>query len=59
MLSLCQEKQVPIIVNTDAHFPTAVGNFDLAYQLLEQLDFDEALILNNDLDKFKAFLGRK
>jgi len=59
MLSLCQEKRVPIIVNTDAHFPTAVGNFDLAYRLLEQVDFDEDLILNNDLDKFKAFLGQK
>lgn len=56
MLPLCMEYGVPVIVNTDSHDPSQVGDFTLARQLLERLDFDENLILNNDLEKLKAFL---
>ena len=47
---------VPIIVNTDAHDPSQVGDFSLAVPFLEKLQFNEDLILNNDADKLKAFL---
>lgn len=56
MLPLCMEYGVNIIVNTDAHDPSQVGDFNLARALLERLDFDESLILNNDADKLKDFL---
>lgn len=56
MLPLCMEYGVPIIVNTDAHDPSQVGDFTLARVFLEKLGFDEDLILNNDLEKLKAFL---
>ena len=56
MLPLCMEYGVPIIVNTDAHDPSQVGDFTLARALLERISFDEDLILNNDADKLKAFL---
>lgn len=56
MLPLCMECGVNIIVNTDAHDPGAVGDFTLARALLEKLQMDEELILNNDLEKLKAFL---
>ena len=56
MLPLCMEYGVPIIVDSDAHDPAAVGNFRLAIQLLEEFGFDEQLILNNDLQKVKQFL---
>lgn len=56
MLPLCMEYGVPVIVNTDSHDPSQVGDFTLARQLLERLNFDENLILNNDLEKLKAFL---
>jgi len=56
MLSLCEQYQVPIIVSSDAHDPSWVGEFELAYQLLEQLNFDENLILNNDIEKLKQFI---
>lgn len=56
MIPLCMEYGVHIVVNTDAHDPGAVGGFDLALQLLQQFDLQEALILNNDLEKLKAFL---
>ena len=56
MLPLCMEHGVPIVVNTDAHDPGAVGIFTAAQQLLEELGIDEELILNNDLTKLKNFL---
>lgn len=56
MLSLCMEHGVPIVVNTDSHDPSAVGEFSASVKLLETIGFDENLILNNDLQKLKAFL---
>lgn len=56
MLPLCMEYDVPIIVNTDSHDPSQVGDFTLARAFLKAMDFDEQLILNNDLEKLKAFL---
>lgn len=56
MLPLCMEYGVNIIVNTDAHDPSQVGDFALATKLLENLQMDEKLILNLDLQKLKDFL---
>ena len=56
MLPLCMEYGVPVIVNTDSHDPSQVGDFTLARAFLEEIGFDENLILNNDLEKLKGFL---
>lgn len=56
MIPLCMEAGVPIIINTDAHDPGAVGDFTLAMGLLETLEIQDDLILNNDPVKLKAFL---
>lgn len=56
MLELCMIEGVSIVVNTDAHDPGAVGEFSKARAFLEELGFDEELILNNDLEKLKRFL---
>ena len=56
MLPLCMEYGVPIIVDSDAHDPGAVGDFRFAAALLEEICFDDDLILNNDLHKLKSFL---
>lgn len=55
-LPMCAEQGVKIVVNTDSHDPHTVGDFSLAMALLKELDFPEELILNNDLQKLKAFL---
>lgn len=59
MLDLCKQHNVPIIVDSDAHDPSWVGEFSLAYELLKQLNFDEELILNNDIQKLKNFILSK
>lgn len=56
MIPLCMEHGVYITVNTDSHDPSQVGNFDLAKALLARIGVKEELILNNDLQKLKAFL---
>lgn len=56
MIPLCMEQSVPILVNTDAHDPSQVGDFALARELLSQMDIREELILSNDPEKLKAFL---
>lgn len=57
MLELCRRHSVPVIVNSDAHDPSAVGRFREAVALLNEAGFDSGLVLNTDVEKFKAFIG--
>lgn len=57
MLTLCSQYRVPIIINSDAHDPSYVGEFSEACKLIKELNFDEELILNTSIEKFKAFIG--
>ncbi|MBQ5866236.1 MAG: phosphatase [Oscillospiraceae bacterium] len=56
MLPLCMEYGVPVIVDSDAHDPGAVGDFSLAINVLEEVGFDQDLIINTDVQKVKQFL---
>lgn len=56
MLPLCMEYGVPVIVDSDAHDPGTVGDFSLALNVLEEVGFDQDLILNTDVQKVKQFL---
>lgn len=56
MVPLCMEYGVSIIVNTDSHDPSQVGDFSYAYALLQRIGVDDRIILNNDIQKLKAFL---
>lgn len=59
MLTLCKEYKVPIIVNSDAHYIDAVGNFDYAIDLLTECNFPEELIINKSLSLFKKYIQLK
>lgn len=59
MLPLCMAYGVPVVVNTDAHDPSAVGDFTLARRLLEEVGMEEKWILNLDWQKIKGFLLKK
>lgn len=56
-LGLCMQYRVPIFVGSDAHDPSQVGDFDAAISLLDEIGFDEDLILNNSEEKFRAHIG--
>ena len=59
MLALCEKHRVPVIVNSDAHDPSAVGRVNLALDMIREYGFDESLILNLDEQKLMEFLIRK
>ena len=56
MLELCARFGVPVIVSSDAHDPSRVGNFTLAETLLDSVSFPESLVLNTDAKKLTDFL---
>ena len=58
MLALCRQYEVPVIVDSDAHDPSAVGILDEARRFLQEQDFPEKLILNVDIDRVKQFIAK-
>lgn len=57
MTRLCMEYRCPIVVDSDAHDPSAVGDFAQARAFLDRVGFDPKLILNTSVEKFKKFIG--
>lgn len=59
MLELCRKHNVPVIVNSDAHTPYAVGDLNEAEKLLKEIDFPEELVVNRSVKTFKEALQKK
>ncbi|WP_196593314.1 phosphatase [Pectinatus sottacetonis] len=59
MLNLCKKYGACVIMDSDAHIHTDVGNHDYIYDLLQQVDFPEELIVNSSINKFKDYLQLK
>ena len=59
MLNLCKKYQVPVVMDSDAHFDLLIGEFDRARDLLEKLDFPEELVLNRSVDAIRKYVNRK
>lgn len=57
----CAEMGVGIVVSSDAHVAPAIGSFNCAKRMLEEIDFPEDLIMNRDratmLQALDAALG--
>lgn len=58
MLDYCRRYEAPIIISSDAHIDADIGNHRLAHELLAELDFPEALVVNTAVDKFRQFLRK-
>lgn len=56
ILALCKEKDHPVILNSDAHYMSDVGNVELLRPLLEQVNFPEELIFNAHPEEFLHWL---
>lgn len=56
MLELCKKNNVCISLGSDAHVAEDICNFELAYQLLEEVDFPERMIANSDIDLLNSYL---
>lgn len=56
LLEHCRRFGTHIIVNSDAHIATDVGNHENAWNLLKEIDFPEELVVNTSLEKVAEFL---
>ncbi|MDR0986278.1 MAG: PHP domain-containing protein [Ruminococcus sp.] len=56
LLQKCMEYNVPVIINSDAHFCNRVGEFFGSQKLLEELNFPEELVVNSSEDRFIRYL---
>ena len=59
LLTACAEEKAFVVVNTDSHFWTTIGNFDPAIKLIEEVGFPDELLLNADEEKIKQLVNRK
>ncbi|OOM06726.1 phosphatase [Clostridium saccharobutylicum] len=57
--SLCKELGVKLIINSDAHFCTKIGEFTEAINMLESIDFPDSLIINKDPNELIIRLKKK
>ncbi len=58
MLTLCKKYGVPVIMDTDSHMDVQIGEFDLARELLSEVDFPEELVLNRSKEAIKGHTNR-
>lgn len=58
MLKLCAKKNIPIVMGSDAHFYTQVGDHTLAQEIIKEADFPEELVLNYYPDKLRKYLNK-
>lgn len=56
---LCKKYDVPISVNSDAHFCLGVGKIDRAQGIIEAADFPEELIINASPENLQKYFMRK
>lgn len=54
---LCMEKEVGIVVSSDAHISFDLGNYDSALGMLKEISFPEKLIMNRNLAAFEEFMS--
>lgn len=57
IMALCKKYRVPIVVDSDAHFSTQVGDFSHTQALLQELDFPEELVVNSSEERLHTYLA--
>lgn len=57
ILKLCMAYEVPVILNSDAHFMTDLANTDHSMPIVEEVGFPKELILNYSAEKFLDYLA--
>lgn len=56
---LCKENKVTVVMNSDAHFCTKIGEFTEAVEMLKSIEFPDELIINSDPDQLLKKLTKK
>lgn len=58
LLRLCKQWEVPVILGSDAHISFDIANYEYLYDLLQETEFPEALIVNRSVEIFKNHLKK-
>ena len=59
ILRMSMEEGVPVVIGSDAHFYTGIGDFSHALNLMREEGFPEELVLNTDTVRFLASLKKR
>lgn len=55
----CKELEIPIIIGSDTHFASDIGDFPYVDQVLDAIDFPDELIINLDSNRLITYLENK
>ncbi len=58
MLEYCKKYKCPVILSSDAHVDTLVGEHGYAVSVLAECDFPQDLVINTSTDRFFTMLQR-
>lgn len=56
---ICKKYEIPVVVNSDAHFCLSVGDVREAFKMLDSIDFPPSLILNLDYSNLVRWIENK
>ena len=59
ILEMCKKYEVPVVVNTDAHFWDAIGEVPVSEKILRDIDFPRRLVANADWEYIKSRINKK
>lgn len=57
ILRLCKKYEVPVVLGSDAHISFSIADYKYVYPLLAEVEFPDALILNDKPKEFFDYLG--
>ena len=58
MLELCKRYRASIIIDSDAHTEADVGNHERAWELINEVNFPEELIVNSSFQKLLPYIPK-
>ena len=59
MLNECRAQGLPVILGSDAHYFTYIGDFKRCEKILEKANFPKELVINRNTDEFDNFIKYK
>lgn len=57
-LELCKQYEVSVILGSDSHFSSQIGDFFFAEEALSAVNFPKELVVNDDIEKLNKFIFR-
>lgn len=55
----CKKKEQPVILGSDSHYHTQIGDFSFAEKLIEEAQMPKELVMNYSVKNYKAYIGIK